>query len=240
MGDGTKGTALEVTMPTTVSEAETTVSEAETTDTPLSLEALTQRVARTNTLVLAQLHAVQQKRFQDEEARGVRLESKATGLISVNALTLTLVSSVGIGVLLQAGSKLGWSLIVAVPFLVSVWLGLRTGWLALEAVKVRDHHKLSDEDIFPDDVLTDADAVANQEGESKDGEKKDREKDGLALYHRYSIACLSKLLRKDATVNDQKAAHLEHAQTTFKNFIVSVGILGFVSALIAIIRAIAG
>lgn len=215
----------------------------------LTLAQLTERVARSNTLVLSQLHAVQQKRFQDEEARGVRLEAKANGLISVNGLTLTLVSSIGMGVLLDKGATLGAWLILVIPvYLMSVWLAIKTGVLALEAVKVKDHHKLGDDDIFPDDVLTQADTFAatpEEDAKTDDGKEgaakkpeKDREKEGLALYHRYNIVCLSKVLKKDAVVNDEKAARLEKAQREFQRFLFTVGALAAIAALIAVVRAL--
>ncbi|MBK6517007.1 MAG: hypothetical protein IPG04_23535 [Polyangiaceae bacterium] len=207
---------------------------------PLTRAQIGHRVARTNTLVVGQLFAIQQKRFQDEEARSARLETKANGLIGVNALTLTLVSSVGIGVLLQSGAGLGLWLILVLPvYLLCVVLGLWTGLLALEAVKVREHHKLNDNDIFPDDVLKDADAVANEKDDAE-GVKRDREKDGLALYHRFHIMCLSKLLPKDTIVNDQKAADLEKAQKKFQHFLLTVGALAGIAALIAFFRAVLG
>jgi hypothetical protein len=240
MSDGTEAITAMTTEVATVAEPVAVVVDRQPDrNAPLSLSQIGERVARTNTLVLGQLFAIQQKRFQDEEARGARLETKANGLIGVNALTLTLVSSVGIGVLLQSGAGLGLWLILVLPlYLFCVGLGLWTGWLALEAVKVREHHKLNDDDIFPDDVLKDADAVANEE--AADGEKRDREKDGLALYHRYQIMCLSKLLPKDTVVNDRKAGDLERAQRKFQHFLLTVGALAGVAALIAFFRAVFG
>ncbi len=199
---------------------------------PPTLAHLTKLVARRNTLVLKQLHEVQQRRFQDEEARSVRLDTKAAALIGVNAVTLTLVSSIGIGGLLRADSKLT---LLAIPFyLVSVALGLYTGWLALEAVKVADFNKLKESDVFHEDTLQKADNVID---EDDDGNMKFEDR-GLALYHRYNIVCLGNLLDKDGPVNDRKAAHLENAQKAFQRFLVSVGVLALASALIAIARAV--
>ena len=191
----------------------------------LSRAGLTRRLERTNPLVLAHLHEMQRSRVQDEADRGVRLETKASTLIGANALTLAIVSSVGVNVLVKRDGDLkeGWLFVMILAYAAAVFFGLATGWRALRVVKVADYHKLDDDDLFPDDVLTAADDAKNSE-------------EGLALYHRFSAVCASKILKEDSAVNDKKAAQLGAAQKAFTWFLTAVGLLASLSILYAVFR----
>ena len=186
----------------------------------LSRAGLTRRLERTNPLVLAHLHEMQRSRVQDEADRGVRLETKASTLIGANALTLAIVSSVMILAYARACEA---PTLFQIAVAAAVFFGLATGWRALRVVKVADYHKLDDDDLFPDDVLTAADDAKNSE-------------EGLALYHRFSAVCASKILKEDSAVNDKKAAQLGAAQKAFTWFLTAVGLLASLSILYAVFR----
>jgi hypothetical protein len=187
----------------------------------LSPATLTQRLELQNPLLIEHLHDVQKARLADDEARRAKLELKAFAIQIASLVSFMLLGLITAWTRSMAPNE--QIRFVAVTFFsAGFWSLFWAVWNAQLVLRVTDHHELKEDDIFPEDVLQDADArQTNIMGEHENARRR-------SIYLRWSIACMAKVLLCNKAVNDLKAEKLHHAQSAFLLFLGVLAVFGLI------------
>lgn len=176
---------------------------------PLTPEVLVERLALRHEKVADEVYAVVRRAIDADERRDASLNQKATALLSVTGLSLTLAFTFG-GLLLQRAelaSRLGGWLLpcVVVPYGFAILLGLFASGYALWALLVRGTYR----DVDPQEVFGPLLRQADEAGDP-------------TTYKRHMIAHLWRVYDRNYSNHEKKAATVKRGQFAFFAFIVAL------------------
>lgn len=176
---------------------------------PLTPEVLVERLALRHENVADEVYAVVRRAIDADERRDASLNQKATALLSVTGLSLTLAFTFG-GLLLkraELASGLGGWLVpcVVVPYACAILFGLVASGYALWALLVRGTYR----DIDPHEVFGPQLRQADETGDP-------------TTYKRHMIAHLWCMYDRNYSNHEKKAAAVKWGQFAFFAFIVAL------------------
>ena len=178
------------------------------------VDILRRRLGCKSPLLVKEISDIVQRLSQFETDRWVRLDTKATALLTSAGLSTTIAAGLGSVLGLHASKgHLLWG-VVAVA-LVTLALGFASAFFAVLAMRVKQRGVLDDDAVFNVAVLDEAD---NPSGiEEADNDK--RYEYGLARYREFMIVSEQEVAWATCETNERKATYIKTSQTLFLSFL---------------------
>lgn len=186
------------------------------------------RIDLFSTKVVSDIHDYYKGRVAAEEARGMRLEQKAAGLLGVNALSVTIALTLSARVFEASSSGKGdaWLPLFLVPFVVLIAAGVIVGACAYKALLAEKHAQVSETQALDPKALEQADQLFHGETRSEDA--------ALAHYRKHLARCFKDAADKNEDVNARKVGWVGRGQRAFLVVLATIAVLGVMLALRAL------
>jgi hypothetical protein len=200
-------------------------------------------VARSSVALTADLYIVSQDLVKAEEARLVRIEGKATSLLTASGLSLSVATGFGASTFLAHPEYFGGVgrvglYLVGFVFVGSVTAGLFAVWKAVQVLLVTEARLLNPADAFRRDILDNADvAYVPPEGAASERDEQLRlEPQKAAFWRQFMIGAHRRLFDAKVQEADAKAALLKSGQQAFFVFLVAVWLVSLSLAVAAAVH----
>lgn len=195
------------------------------------------RLALRSHAIVDQLYEGAVGQLEDEEKRDAVLTAKATTLLGISGLSLTVAFTFG-GLLLQSPERLsGLGRIggdgVVIAFGLSLLFGLGGSFMALRGLKVKHFEHVNEESIFDTDVLKDADTDWEKAWATSPVAA---DRAALSLYRRFLTAHIWGIYQRNFERLERKAETIKWAQRLYFTFVLALMVIGVAIATSAFFR----
>ena len=199
-----------------------------TKDRDLTPKELSEALALRNTKLVKELYETAQRQLKAESERQTRLDSKATGLLTVVGLSLTVVFTFGGQFVWGQAPHLrgyphGWPVILT-ALGIAIAAGLFAGAFAMLALRVRGSYMtMSNATIFNEPALADADTTKEEDaGTNRTNEEEKR----LARYQRYLLIDMWTIAQNHYRTHERKAHLIRIGQGFYALFLAAMITIG--------------